>query len=79
MHEEEQEQKVKGPSETTVGDYREKLDVLLLGLDWNGLDTNGKCMALQDALILAYLLIAKSSKTIKAKFYGNKTINRLGM
>ena len=53
------------------------LDVLLLGIDWDGLDTNGKCMTLQDALIQASLLTAKSPKTTKAKFYGNKTINRL--
>ena len=78
MQEEEQEQKVKGPSEASASSYREMLDVLVLGIDWDDLDTNGKCMTLQDVLIQAFLLTAKPLKTTKAKFYGNKTINRLG-
>ena len=52
------------------------IDVLLSGIDWDGLDTNGKCMILQDAIIQASLLTSKSPKTTKSKFYGNKTINR---
>ena len=53
------------------------IDVLLSGIDWDGLDTNGKCMILQDAIIQASLLTSKSPETTKSKFYGNKTINRL--
>ena len=53
------------------------LDLLLLGIDWDGLDTNGKCMTLQDSLIQASFLTAKSPKTTKAKFYEKKSINRL--
>ena len=77
MQEEEQEQKVKGPSEASASSYREMLAVLVLGIDWDDVDTNGKCMTLQDSLIQASFLTAKSPKTTKAKFYGNKTINRL--
>ena len=77
MNEEEREQNVKGPSETTADEYREMIDELLSGIDWDGLDTNGKCMILQDVMIQASLLTSNSPKTTKSKFYGNKTINRL--
>ena len=56
MQEEEREQHVKGPSESSAEEYRENLDVLLTDIDWNGLDTKEKCVILQDALIQASLL-----------------------
>ena len=34
MNEEEREQNVKGPSETTADEYREMIDKLLSGIDW---------------------------------------------
>ena len=77
MNEEEQEQNVKGPSETTADEYREMIDELLSGIDRDGLDTNGKCMILQDVMIQASLLTSNFPKTTKSKFYGNKTINKL--
>ena len=76
-HKDEQEKQAKGPSEATATEYREMLESLLAGIDWDDLDTNEKCMAVQEALVQASLLNVKPPRATKAKFYGSKTINRL--
>ena len=46
-------------------------------LDWDTLDTRGKCMALQESLIQASLLTTTKPAPKKSKYYGSKSTNKL--